>query len=63
MNSHTGNRPHVCRYPGCPKAFTTRSNMLRHFRAHFDGSTFVPWDAACPHGHADSLRLQASLSQ
>ncbi|KIP04679.1 hypothetical protein PHLGIDRAFT_183488 [Phlebiopsis gigantea 11061_1 CR5-6] len=34
MNSHTGARPHICPLPGCTKAFTTRSNMQRHFRSH-----------------------------
>ncbi|CAE6445937.1 unnamed protein product, partial [Rhizoctonia solani] len=28
MNSHTGNRPHVC--PHCPRVFTTKSNRQRH---------------------------------
>lgn len=32
--THTGQRPFLCRYPGCNKSFNVRSNMLRHERLH-----------------------------
>ncbi|GJE88324.1 C2H2-type zinc finger protein [Phanerochaete sordida] len=53
MNSHTGNRPHVCPHPACPKAFTTRSNMLRHSRSHDGPGELVLWDGspAYPDAH------------
>ncbi|GJE84720.1 C2H2-type zinc finger protein [Phanerochaete sordida] len=34
MNSHTGLRPHNCVVHGCPKSFSTKSNMQRHLRTH-----------------------------
>jgi len=33
INSHTGERPHVCYQPGCGRQFTVLSNMYRHAKS------------------------------
>ncbi|GJJ12952.1 hypothetical protein Clacol_007199 [Clathrus columnatus] len=33
-HSHTRTQPFPCPEPGCPRAFSVKSNMLRHFRSH-----------------------------
>ncbi|KAJ1967549.1 hypothetical protein H4R34_006377, partial [Dimargaris verticillata] len=32
MNSHTGDKPHVCEISGCGQRFSVRSNLRRHMR-------------------------------
>ncbi|GBE78900.1 hypothetical protein SCP_0200970 [Sparassis crispa] len=34
VNTHTGAKPFVCRYPGCNRTFNVNSNMRRHYRNH-----------------------------
>lgn len=34
MNSHTGEKPFVCPWKGCSRAFSVRSNMTRHMKLH-----------------------------
>ncbi|KAJ2851635.1 hypothetical protein IWW36_000958 [Coemansia brasiliensis] len=31
---HTGEKPHICRYPNCGKQFSVQSNLRRHMRIH-----------------------------
>ncbi|KAJ2824956.1 hypothetical protein FBU31_003845, partial [Coemansia sp. 'formosensis'] len=34
--SHTGEKPHMCEYPGCGKSFSVSSNKTRHEKTHLD---------------------------
>ncbi|KAH7091759.1 hypothetical protein BKA62DRAFT_626217 [Auriculariales sp. MPI-PUGE-AT-0066] len=34
INSHTGDRPHQCKFLGCTKTFSVLSNKYRHERSH-----------------------------
>ncbi|TRM62243.1 hypothetical protein BD626DRAFT_548633 [Schizophyllum amplum] len=36
LNSHTGDKPYKCGYPGCDMAFAATSNARRHRRLHGD---------------------------
>ncbi|KAI8871209.1 hypothetical protein GQ42DRAFT_114747, partial [Ramicandelaber brevisporus] len=31
---HEKDRPHVCEYPGCGRAFTRSDNMKQHMKMH-----------------------------
>ncbi|KAI0352441.1 hypothetical protein OH77DRAFT_1497920 [Trametes cingulata] len=42
MNSHTGDQPFECPYPGCSRRFSVNSNMRRHYRNHRDGHSLSP---------------------
>ncbi|EMD41167.1 hypothetical protein CERSUDRAFT_80794 [Gelatoporia subvermispora B] len=34
VNTHTGEKPYVCEFPGCGRKFNVNSNMRRHYRNH-----------------------------
>ncbi|KAG0266019.1 hypothetical protein BGZ95_003118 [Linnemannia exigua] len=36
---HTGEKPFICSYPGCPKRFSRSDELARHSRTHGDFST------------------------
>ncbi|KAJ2792957.1 hypothetical protein H4R20_006695, partial [Coemansia guatemalensis] len=39
MFTHTGEKPHLCGYPGCGKRFSVLSNLRRHSKLHKDSSS------------------------
>ncbi|KAJ1968980.1 hypothetical protein IWQ62_000919 [Dispira parvispora] len=44
MNTHTGERPHACTWPGCEQRFSVLSNLRRHMRSrHQSGTAFLPY--------------------
>ncbi|KDQ21442.1 hypothetical protein BOTBODRAFT_74507, partial [Botryobasidium botryosum FD-172 SS1] len=34
VNTHTGEKPFLCTFPGCGRPFSVMSNMRRHSRVH-----------------------------
>ncbi|OCH93292.1 hypothetical protein OBBRIDRAFT_703254, partial [Obba rivulosa] len=34
INTHTGEKPYACAFPGCGRKFNVNSNMRRHYRNH-----------------------------
>lgn len=34
-HTHTGEKPHICQFPGCNRRFSVQSNMRRHMRVHY----------------------------
>ncbi|KAI0640634.1 hypothetical protein C8Q79DRAFT_448532 [Trametes meyenii] len=55
MNSHTGDQPFQCPFPGCSRRFSVNSNMRRHYRNHRDEQAITTSPRHYPHqreGHA-----------
>ncbi|KAI0655346.1 hypothetical protein C8Q70DRAFT_923910 [Cubamyces menziesii] len=48
MNSHTGDQPFQCPFPGCSRRFSVNSNMRRHYRNHRDGLSVAPPSGSYP---------------
>ncbi|OWB74481.1 nucleic acid binding protein [[Candida] boidinii] len=38
MNTHTGEKPYQCKWKGCERVFSVRSNMKRHYKLHLKAS-------------------------
>ena len=35
MRTHTGEKPYICKFPGCNRRFTQSSNLSAHEKVHF----------------------------
>ncbi|KAI9059081.1 hypothetical protein FKP32DRAFT_1580517 [Trametes sanguinea] len=49
MNSHTGEQPFECPFPGCSRRFSVNSNMRRHYRNHRDAANAAAHAPSYPH--------------
>ncbi|KAF8488393.1 hypothetical protein JB92DRAFT_2757335 [Gautieria morchelliformis] len=45
-NTHTGEKPFACPFPGCGRHFSVMSNMRRHARIHGDPSKKTPHESS-----------------
>ncbi len=41
LRTHTGERPYICDYPGCSRAFTQSGQLKTHQRLHAGEKPFV----------------------
>ncbi len=41
MRTHTGEKPYICDYPGCSRAFTQSGQLKTHQRLHAGEKPFV----------------------
>ncbi|KAI0766201.1 hypothetical protein BD413DRAFT_481446 [Trametes elegans] len=53
MNSHTGDQPFECPFPGCKRRFSVNSNMRRHYRNHREGLSVSPPTQYAPLYHRE----------
>lgn len=61
LRSHTGEKPFHCIHPGCGKAFSVRSNMMRHmrnFRSHTGGKAFRCTHSGCGKAFFDRSNMR-----
>jgi len=35
MRTHTGEKPYLCKFPGCNRRFAQSSNLCAHEKVHF----------------------------
>ncbi|KAI5120743.1 hypothetical protein M0805_007817 [Coniferiporia weirii] len=48
LNTHTGEKPFECPYPGCGRQFNVSSNMRRHYRNHSSPAGLGPASGSAP---------------
>ncbi|KAI8984812.1 hypothetical protein BD414DRAFT_417698 [Trametes punicea] len=53
MNSHTGDQPYQCLFPGCSRRFSVNSNMRRHYRNHMKEPSVAPPALYTPQYHRE----------
>lgn len=55
-NTHTGQKPFACVFPGCGRSFSVMSNMRRHARTHGDSAVLLARE------HSDSELTSIQLT-
>lgn len=58
MRSHTGERPYVCQYGGCKKAFSNSSDRAKHQRTHLDSKPYACPSPGCGKKYTDPSSLR-----
>ncbi|KAK4299695.1 hypothetical protein Pmani_028053 [Petrolisthes manimaculis] len=58
LRSHTGERPYICVYPHCIKAFSNSSDRAKHQRTHVDAKPYVCSVTGCKKRYTDPSSLR-----